>query len=39
MKQTGFLGLSGEKVDAIDFYREEIERLSKEVSLYMFLLW
>ncbi|KAM0933111.1 putative calcium-dependent channel, 7TM region phosphate [Dioscorea sansibarensis] len=29
-KKTGFLGLCGERVDAIDFYREEIERLSKE---------
>ena len=39
VKQTGFLGLCGERVDAIEFYREEIERLSKEVSLYMYFLW
>ena len=30
--QTGFLGLFGDKVDAIDFYTSEIEKLSKEVS-------
>ena len=30
--QTGFLGLFGEKVDAIDFYTSEIDKLSKEVS-------
>lgn len=29
--QTGFLGLCGEKVDAIDFETSEIKRLSKEV--------
>ncbi|KAJ0962647.1 hypothetical protein J5N97_027769 [Dioscorea zingiberensis] len=32
-KKTGFLGLCGEKVDAIDFYRGEIERLSKEEAI------
>lgn len=30
-KQTGFLGLWGNRVDAIDFYTSEIERLSEEV--------
>ena len=35
--QTGFLGLCGEKVDAIDHQTAEIERLSKEVMLLM--LW
>lgn len=30
--QTGFLGLWGNKVDAIDYYTSEIEKLSKEVS-------
>lgn len=33
--QTGFLGLSGEKVDAIDYYTSEVEKLSKEVSNYL----
>ncbi|RXH67993.1 hypothetical protein DVH24_028140 [Malus domestica] len=32
-KRTGFLGLWGKWVDAIDFYTSEIERLSKEISL------
>ncbi|KAM2204753.1 hypothetical protein COP2_024734 [Malus domestica] len=32
-KRTGFLGLWGKRVDAIDFYTSEIERLSKEISL------
>lgn len=32
MKQTGYLGLWGKSVDAIDYYESEIERLSKEVS-------
>ncbi|CAK9146027.1 unnamed protein product [Ilex paraguariensis] len=31
--KTGFLGISGEKVDAIDVYTSEIERLSKEISV------
>jgi hypothetical protein len=30
--QTGFLGLCGSKVDAIDFYTAAIERLSRDVS-------
>lgn len=30
--QTGFLGLCGDKVDAIDYYTAEIDKLSKEVS-------
>lgn len=30
--KTGYLGLWGEKVDAIDFYKSEIERLSEEIS-------
>ncbi|PHU12067.1 Calcium permeable stress-gated cation channel 1 [Capsicum chinense] len=30
--KTGFLGLCGETVDAIDFNSSEIERLSKEIS-------
>ncbi|ERN05485.1 calcium permeable stress-gated cation channel 1 [Amborella trichopoda] len=29
-RKTGFLGLWGEKVDSIDFYTAEIEKLSKE---------
>lgn len=29
--QTGFLGLWGTKVDAIDYYAAEIEKLSQEV--------
>ncbi|KAA8526532.1 hypothetical protein F0562_008265 [Nyssa sinensis] len=29
--KTGFLGLWGERVDAIDFYASEVERLSKEI--------
>ncbi|XP_030533231.1 calcium permeable stress-gated cation channel 1-like [Rhodamnia argentea] len=29
--KTGFLGLCGEKVDALDYYTSEIEKLSKEV--------
>lgn len=32
-KQTGFLGLRGKRVDAIDFYTSEIERLSDEVRI------
>ncbi|TQE01513.1 hypothetical protein C1H46_012876 [Malus baccata] len=31
-KKTGFLGLWGKRVGAIDFYTSEIERPSKEVS-------
>lgn len=31
-EQTGFLGLCGDKVDAIDFYASKIEKLSEEVS-------
>lgn len=31
--QMGFLGLWGKKVDAIDHYTTEIEKVSKEVSL------
>lgn len=31
-EQTGFLGLCGDKVDAIDFYASKIEKLSDEVS-------
>ena len=30
--QTGFLGLCGAKVDAIDHHNTEIDKLSKEVS-------
>ncbi|XP_024033050.1 CSC1-like protein At3g21620 isoform X1 [Morus notabilis] len=32
MVKTGFLGLFGNRMDAIDFYTSEIERLSKEIS-------
>lgn len=32
IKQTGYLGLLGNRVDAIDFYTSNIERLAKEVS-------
>ncbi|CAL0317584.1 unnamed protein product [Lupinus luteus] len=32
-KKTGFLGLCGNKVDAMDFYTTEIEKLSKEIEL------
>ncbi|XP_011007190.1 PREDICTED: CSC1-like protein At3g21620 [Populus euphratica] len=31
--KTGFLGLFGTRVDAIDHYTSEIERLSREISL------
>lgn len=31
--QTGFLGCFGSKVDAIDYYKSEIEKIGKEVSL------
>lgn len=31
--QTGFLGLWGKKLDAIDHYTTEIQKVSKEVSL------
>lgn len=30
--KTGFLGLCGEKVDAIDFYKSEIEKLSEKIA-------
>lgn len=30
--KTGFLGLCGEEVDAIDYYTADIERLSKEIA-------
>ncbi|XP_059661099.1 CSC1-like protein At3g21620 [Cornus florida] len=30
--KTGFLGLWGKRVDAIDFYTSEIEKLSEEIS-------
>ncbi|MBA0704715.1 hypothetical protein Golax_016955 [Gossypium laxum] len=32
IKQTGFLGLWGESVDAVDFYTAKNERLSRDVS-------
>lgn len=32
LTQTGFLGLWGKKVDSIEYYTSEIERLSEEVS-------
>ncbi|TKY57036.1 CSC protein [Spatholobus suberectus] len=32
-KKTGFLGLWGTRVDAIDFYTAEIKRLSEEIEL------
>ncbi|XP_015973605.1 CSC1-like protein At3g21620 [Arachis duranensis] len=32
-KKTGFLGLCGSRVDAIDFYTDEIDKLSKEIEL------
>ncbi|OIW02769.1 hypothetical protein TanjilG_29545 [Lupinus angustifolius] len=32
-KKTGFLGLCGNKVDAMDFYTTEIEKLSKDIEL------
>ncbi|KAJ1405556.1 Calcium-dependent channel, 7TM region, putative phosphate [Sesbania bispinosa] len=31
--KTGFLGLRGKKVDAIDYYTTEIDKLSKEIAL------
>lgn len=31
-KQTGFLGLWGERVDSIEYYMSKIEKLSAEVS-------
>lgn len=33
--QTGFLGLWGEKVDAVDYHISAIEKLSKEVSSFL----
>ena len=32
MLQTGFFGCFGSDVDAIDYYRSEIEKIGKEVS-------
>ncbi|KAK8491247.1 hypothetical protein V6N11_051259 [Hibiscus sabdariffa] len=32
LKKTGFLGLWGDSVDAVDFYTAEIERLSRDIS-------
>lgn len=32
MTKTGFLGLFGKQVDAIDYYAAEIERLAKEIA-------
>ncbi|KAI9082260.1 hypothetical protein K1719_035683 [Acacia pycnantha] len=32
-KKTGFIGLWGSKVDAIDFYTSEVARLSEEIAL------
>ncbi|KAF6159093.1 hypothetical protein GIB67_032710 [Kingdonia uniflora] len=32
MMKTGFLGLWGDKVDSIDFYTAEIDKLSKEIA-------
>ncbi|KAG5064514.1 hypothetical protein JHK85_005697 [Glycine max] len=32
-ESTGFLGLCGNRVDAIDFYTDEIKRLSEEIEL------
>ncbi|KAK7385845.1 hypothetical protein VNO78_31760 [Psophocarpus tetragonolobus] len=32
-KKTGFLGLWGNRVDAIDFYTDEIKRLTEEIEL------
>lgn len=34
--QTGFLGLWGKKVDAIDHYIAEIEKLNEQVSVFVF---
>ncbi|CAI9300561.1 unnamed protein product [Lactuca saligna] len=34
--KTGFLGLWGKHVDAIDFYTQQIEALSKELHLHMY---
>ncbi|XP_061359329.1 calcium permeable stress-gated cation channel 1-like [Gastrolobium bilobum] len=31
--KTGFLGLRGKKVDAIDYYTTEIDKLAKEIAL------
>ncbi|RYR76158.1 hypothetical protein Ahy_A01g000758 isoform A [Arachis hypogaea] len=36
--KTGFLGLCGAKVDAIDHHNAEIDRLSKEVSIMIMML-
>ncbi|KAF3451758.1 hypothetical protein FNV43_RR07854 [Rhamnella rubrinervis] len=32
MTKTGFLGLLGERVDAIEYYTSEIDKLSKEIA-------
>ncbi|KAK9267840.1 hypothetical protein L1049_010276 [Liquidambar formosana] len=32
MMKTGFLGLCGDKVDAIEYHKSEIERLSEEIA-------
>ncbi|KAL2931329.1 Calcium permeable stress-gated cation channel 1 [Bienertia sinuspersici] len=32
MTKTGFLGLCGQKVDAIDYFAAEIDRLTKEIA-------
>lgn len=32
MTKTGFLGLSGQKVDAIEYYAAEVERLTREIA-------
>lgn len=37
--QTGLLGLVGDKVDAIDFYTSEIDKLSEEVSHTFCIIW
>jgi len=33
--QMGFLGLWGKKVDAMDHYTAEIEKLSEQVSIFL----
>ncbi len=34
--QTGFLGCFGSEVDAIEYYKAEIEKIEKEVSCSIF---
>ena len=34
--QLGFLGLWGKKVDAMDHFTAEIEKLSDQVSIFFF---